>query len=374
MTHLSNKNIEEILNISGLVGECATERRFPNILFDRVSALFNSSSAVFYSMGDDLNNNPLRSGHGYNLDPVYISRYQDYYNRFDPCFNGLINLANSRRPLIISTNEAIDNEYDYINTEYYQDFLRPQNLHSSIIFGVGDQQGMLGLFGFQRPKSTSYYTTEDYLKARLFSSQIATGLRLGQVINNWSRSRSIIRNLMEQASIEHYLVLDEDFRCIDFAGNAGNQLGINQNNTAPIERNNTSVKTYLSEEIQDYIKYLLKKDDGVHGGFDHINIFTGMNPDSRIRVDLLDADVQRPLIILIFLNEDSNLVSEARLNDFTLTQRERETVHQVSRGLTSAQIAEKLSISIKTVEHHLSHIYKKTDTHNRTALIRLLSN
>ena len=67
------------------------------------------------------------------------------------------------------------------------------------------------------------------------------------------------------------------------------------------------------------------------------------------------------------------LVSKAKLDEFGITPREREIVAEVSRGLTTAQIADRLDISEKTVQQHLDHLYRKTGTHNRTALIYRLS-
>ena len=374
MTHLSHKDVEDILQISGLANECITENLFPAVMFEKMSGIFDSRSAVFYSMGDDLKNNALWGGFGYNLDPHYVKQYQDYYNRFDPCFAGLTRKVQSKQPPIASTIEAIDNEHSYINTEYYQDFLRPQGIHSSIIFGVGDQQGTLGLFGFQRSKNKEHYSAADYLKARLFASQIASSLRLRQLNLDRVRSSSVIRRLMSHASIDHYLVMDQDFRLIDSAGDVAKFLGFQHNKIISTEDNMFSLKKYLPDQVQNYIKQLNSDKGHINGGSDSINVFDNKINRTIIRVDLLDVDVQRLLILLIFFNEDSSIICEARLKDFALTRRECEIVHQVSRGLTTMQIAEYLHISTKTVEHHLSHIYKKTGTHSRTALIRRLSN
>ena len=90
-------------------------------------------------------------------------------------------------------------------------------------------------------------------------------------------------------------------------------------------------------------------------------------------MDLLELDGSLPLYLIAFLGENHDLVSESKLADFALTPREREVVHKVSRGLTTVQIADELRISEKTVEHHLDHIYRKTGTHNRTAMVYRLS-
>lgn len=54
----------------------------------------------------------------------------------------------------------------------------------------------------------------------------------------------------------------------------------------------------------------------------------------------------------------------------TLTPREREILHLVVDGNTSAQIAKKLVLSPRTVELHRSRIMKKLDLHNQTDIFR----
>lgn len=54
-----------------------------------------------------------------------------------------------------------------------------------------------------------------------------------------------------------------------------------------------------------------------------------------------------------------------------LTAREREVLQLVAEGLTNQELADELSISIKTVETHKSHIMDKLQARKRTDLIRI---
>lgn len=56
----------------------------------------------------------------------------------------------------------------------------------------------------------------------------------------------------------------------------------------------------------------------------------------------------------------------------SLTDREREIVSCLSRGLSNKQIAEILVLSPRTVDAHLHKIYEKLDVHSRTALLHKL--
>lgn len=53
-----------------------------------------------------------------------------------------------------------------------------------------------------------------------------------------------------------------------------------------------------------------------------------------------------------------------------LTAREKEILTLIAQGLSNQQIAEKLYISIKTVQTHRAHILEKLGLHDRTELVR----
>lgn len=54
----------------------------------------------------------------------------------------------------------------------------------------------------------------------------------------------------------------------------------------------------------------------------------------------------------------------------SLSERELQVVELVADGLTNEKIAEKLEISKRTVDNHISNILSKTSTHNRVELVR----
>lgn len=58
--------------------------------------------------------------------------------------------------------------------------------------------------------------------------------------------------------------------------------------------------------------------------------------------------------------------------DVGLTAREREVAELVARGSTNREVAERLFVSPKTVESHLSHVFTKLDVRNRVELAALL--
>lgn len=66
-------------------------------------------------------------------------------------------------------------------------------------------------------------------------------------------------------------------------------------------------------------------------------------------------------------------VREARVSDSDygrLTPREQEIMRMLAEGIAKTEIAERLCISVKTVENHRSNIMKKLDLHSTMDLVR----
>ena len=368
MATLNTQHIENILGIAHLAQECAAEQFFPEELFCQMTRLFESDSAVYYSMGNDLHHQPISDGYGYQVSANSVALYQNHYRTLDPCYQALTYQAHQGEALIASTEQAIDSDRHYINSEYYTDFLRPEGLDHCLIFGVGDQQGMLGLFGFHRPRHSKHYDMQDHLKARLFASQIATSLRLRQLTNGWIQQRAIVHQLMNQAGVEHYLLIDQRFNLIDSIGEAASILMLKPQFLSQAEHNLTD---YLPPAITAYLHKLFQRH--TINSSDTAKAFDNLHCNHHIRVSLLPNTEANPMALLVFLDNNHRLISQTRLDAFALTQREQELCHWVSHGLTTVQIAAQMGISSKTVEHHLTHIYRKTQVCNRTELLRQLS-
>lgn len=71
-------------------------------------------------------------------------------------------------------------------------------------------------------------------------------------------------------------------------------------------------------------------------------------------------------VINAFLVKDKVVGAQKPLH--TLTNREREILQWVAEGCTSRHIAERLNLSIKTVDKHRSNLMRKLDLHNASAL------
>jgi two-component system, NarL family, response regulator NreC len=86
-----------------------------------------------------------------------------------------------------------------------------------------------------------------------------------------------------------------------------------------------------------------------------------------LRGDLyIDPAMMRSLLV----DRDPVKQPDARRDPESLTPREEEVLKLIVQGYTNRQIAEELSISIRTVEGHRSNLSEKLGLHSRVDLVR----
>ncbi|HYD74552.1 response regulator transcription factor [Ramlibacter sp.] len=85
-------------------------------------------------------------------------------------------------------------------------------------------------------------------------------------------------------------------------------------------------------------------------------------------VDRVEQALERSAQVLAQRREHSRLA--ARLAE--LTDRERDVMHLVARGLPNKLIADQLAISVRTVEVHRSRVFDKMDVKSAVELANLL--
>lgn len=73
-------------------------------------------------------------------------------------------------------------------------------------------------------------------------------------------------------------------------------------------------------------------------------------------------------LVQSYLGGDAGSDSEALVSD--LTPREQEVLVHIAEGLTNPEIADKLVISVKTVDRHRENIMRKLNLHSRIDLVK----
>ena len=73
-----------------------------------------------------------------------------------------------------------------------------------------------------------------------------------------------------------------------------------------------------------------------------------------------------------FLAKYKAHVLEERMDEYKLSNREKEVAEKICEGRLIKEIASKLFVSIHTVRNHIRHIYEKCEVQNRVELLNKL--
>jgi DNA-binding NarL/FixJ family response regulator len=75
-------------------------------------------------------------------------------------------------------------------------------------------------------------------------------------------------------------------------------------------------------------------------------------------------------LVADYLSRVQSAEHSARASYDGLTAREREVLTLVAEGLSNREIAERLTVSLSTVQTHYAHIVEKLNLHNRAELVK----
>ena len=364
---LTNSDVSLIADIAGVSNECQSVEEFAGAVLDPMNVLFGSRSSLFYTFSGADQGSSLSDCFPSNVDPFYCHLYQQNYFKHDPCYQLFSRRVGEGSFTAVSTNQAVDHEYGYVNSAYYEDFLRPQHIHKSLIFSVGYQKQLLGLFGFHRSVQADHYTTTDHLKAQLLALQFSLALKGIACANKSHATNEALKSLMEQASVCGYLAIGQEGKILSSAINDG----LLRDADTPEQFWQKLVRC-LPPAACEFVTQALK---GNAADVDIMDV--PADPEKHMPSMLLRchpyAQAGSPHLTVMFLSEDGEHgISTAKLDAFALTKRQREIVRCLAAGMHNALIAHELGISPKTLENHLTAIYKKTGCHNRASLLHAL--
>ncbi len=363
---LPKSELKQIARMGRLSQECATEAQFADIMTHELMALFDSGSAVFLEMQCLPGDVTLSSCTSYAIDNAHGLAYQSYYHREDPCYQRLRGLIAENPQSSVSTDRVIESEYRYINSHYYQDFLQATGIHKSLIFTLAGNQKPVGLVGLHRRKNHADYTESDHLKAQLVAPYLSTAVMFRQQERLLKQQGLLKHSILKSSNIDSYLLFNDKLICIGASGTERMPLlksvepelvlGMHCNSLLPTQLSALVRKKQQSEDS----KGLLSEP------------FDNLVRASHVRVETIICDSGEVYVLFLLLKNDIELVCEQRMEYFNLTHRQKEIVHLVQLGFTNPQISAALDITAKTVENHLTQIYAKTYTHNKTSLLRQL--
>ena len=369
MTRVSDRQLNQVVHIGHLAQECVAERDFAPIMTRELLYLLRACSGVFIEFDPSSRTVDLMSGSSYQVDHSNMKKYLDYYQFLDPALARFKRLTNSHRATCVSTDQVIRSDASYQECEFYQDFLAPTRVHSSIIFDVNIDGRQFGLVGLHRTRRMGPFSDLDHKLSQLVIPYLSIALRFRYSRKQQRKRADIVGNLLRMRGIRGYLILDEHFRLRDAIGEIEHSGLVTSDVEGPLMPG-CSVFNRLSEQVR---ASLLRMGTvrGREAPSDAAVEPRDTGSGQRIEI-VTHADGTRHYV-LVALDERYSGISESRMQEVSLSPRQTQIVRLLSLGMTNAQISQSLGLQPKTVENYLTIIYQKTSTSNRTELVSILS-
>jgi DNA-binding CsgD family transcriptional regulator len=112
------------------------------------------------------------------IDPAKQAEYFQHYASVNPFLSGRANVPD--QPLNILTDEHYLDKQDFFRTEYYNDFLRPQGIHSAVVIHLGQDGDTQTTLNLTRPARKGQFETEALRTAKLLQGHLIRALALGR--------------------------------------------------------------------------------------------------------------------------------------------------------------------------------------------------
>ena len=145
------------------------------------------------------------------IDPAAQATYFQYYAKRNPFVRSQMSNPNGPWPLNVRTDEDQFPKDEFVRTEYYNDFLKPQDIHSVVVVRLGRRDGMQSTLNVTRPSHRGQFDVADLDLARRLHPDLVRAFNLSSRFADLSATVASIAETLER-STHGVLLLDDTGR------------------------------------------------------------------------------------------------------------------------------------------------------------------
>jgi DNA-binding CsgD family transcriptional regulator/GAF domain-containing protein len=264
----------------------------------------------------------------------------------------------------VTTNDAIVTAERWTSCRVYRELLQPCGMQHMLGMELVASGLQIGLVGLMRAKDAEPFSQRDVQKAALCSSAIANALdRALETEEIFQHDRHVASAVSALTGVG-LAILDERLRLVYCTREARDLLDRLAGRDAagelppPVRRAAASLQRQVASSPVESREAL-----EVSERFD----VQGPPIDARLRC----LNVARGAVryVMTLKRAPDSICETGRLLELGLTKREADIAQLVVGGLRNADIADRLCVSINTVQTHLRSIFVKLGVRNRASLM-----
>lgn len=369
MPTLSQADVDQVIRLNRAVSEIDTVDELRSETLRRMEDMFRAPCSMFLLRPQG---SPIATFDRYmvrGLPEVFPRSYSYRALIIDPFARTLMSQPGIELVPEVRTGSEIISYHDLMETSFYREYMHPFDIYHMLRMELvinGNSIATLGLF---RPKSDPDFSTTDNVKAMLSVSAIANALGRAIQQEKYQESFSLLEKSASAVSRVGLLILDEHLTVLYCDANAQEWFGNVSDEMTGTRQSSPALPPELSALLAEYHQRLRKEVDIEK--FEHtLSIFNWQRTASaQVHVRAHKTIYGRWRILVYVLPDERNLCPLNRLLNLGLTKREAEIVQLVVEGLRNYEIADRISISLNTVQSHLNKIFRKLGVSNRPELI-----
>lgn len=368
---LQSGDLKNILSLGEIALNCESLDHLQHEVLSRIQQTVDAESSVYFDVIDNSLGWQFVNGISFGVPDNAPKTWCDHYQDEDPFTDSLLNHLAAGDKCVITTTDTIRRK-DYLRLQFYCDFLKPQSIYHMMVIGLPGDYKPAGLIGLHRGPRASEFSPQDIAKINAAVPYISAAVRKIKLTEMARERQEIIRALSQDMRHGGILILDHNLRptfCDDTAKHIF-QLPKYQGHRANLHSND-----FPPPQIIRSCKKLRQEANRTNdSGIDTHVDFEIDHASKKITGSVCAYKTEQGLLnFMVCLKAPApDLIKPTNLQKYNLSRREIAIAQLIGAGMSNREIAQKLFISVRTVQNHLRSIYYKAHVHNRTSLLSRL--
>ncbi len=369
MPTLSQADIDQVIRLNRAVSDIDSVDELRCETLRRMEDIFRAPCSMFLLRPQG---SPIATFDRYmvrGLPEVFPRTYSYRALIIDPFARTLMSQPGMELVPEVRIGSEIVSYHDLMDSSFYREYMHPFDIYHMLRMELVVNRQSIATLGLFRPKRDPDFSAADNLKAMLSVSAIANALGRAIQLEKYQESFSLLEKSASAISRVGLLILDEHLTVLYCDANAQEWFGNDAGEMAGTRQISTALPPKLSALLTEFHQRL-RKDADVEKFERTLSISNQQHTASaQAHVRAHKTIYGRWRILVYVLPDERSLCPLNRLLNLGLSKREAEIVQLVVDGLRNYEIADKISISLNTVQSHLNKIFRKLGVSNRSELI-----
>ena len=309
------------------------------------------------------------------IEPERQESYFEYYASVNPFFVEELTGPHANWAQLVVTDEDLFRKEDFVRTEYYNDFLRPQDIHSAAIVRLSRQDNLETTLNLSRPLRRGQFTAEDVSVAALLQPHVVRALKISHSLAPRTQVAGHLADVLDQSP--HGLFVLDAAGVIRHANNEAERL-LAANDGLRSACGRLVASRGFERALEQLVGRAASLDLTARSGGS-----MSISSPRREAPILLTVAPLRPerfgatpagwvLVCATDLAREVRAPDERLRQLFGLTAAEARVALALFEGASPREAAAAMGVSFNTVRNQITRVFEKTQTHKQSELTRLI--